>query len=121
MKTNDLSVLLQAFFTDYLISQRQVSQHTIASYRDTFRLLLQFIKRHLKKEPSTVKIDDITVPLIKAFLKNLEKERNISVRSRNQRLAAIHSCFHYAALLYPEKSNLIQQILVIPRKKHDYP
>lgn len=121
MKTNnDLSVLLQAFFTDYLISQRQASQHTIASYRDTFRLFLQFIKKYLKKEPSAIKIDDITVALIKAFLTDLEKNHS-TVRTRNQRLAAIHSCFRYAILLYPERSNLIQQILAIPHKKHEYP
>jgi len=117
---NDLSVLLQAFFADYLISQRQASEHTIASYRDTFRLFLQFIKEYLKKEPSSVKIDDITVPLIKAFLTSLEKKKD-TISTRNQRLAAIHSCFKYAILLYPEKSNLIQQILAIPHKKHEYP
>lgn len=121
MKTNDFSVLLQAFFTDYLISQRQSSEHTISSYRDTFCLFLRFIKKHLKKEPSTIKIEDITVVLIKEFLKDLEETRGISARSRNQRLAAIHSCFQYAALLYPERSNLIQQILAIPHKKHEYP
>lgn len=121
MKSNDFSVLLQAFFTDYLISQRQASEHTISSYRDTFCLFLKFIKKRLKKEPSTVKIDDITVDLIKDFLNDLEKNRNISTRSRNQRLAAIHSCFHYAAFLYPERSSMIQRILAIPHKKHYYP
>lgn len=121
MNTKNLSVLIQAFFTDYLISQRQVSEHTISSYRDTFRLFLLFIKSHLKKEPSAVEIDDITVDLIKSFLKNLEEVRNSSVRRRNQRLAAIHSCFHYAAFLYPERSGLVQQILAIPHKKHEYP
>ncbi|MBS0349759.1 MAG: tyrosine-type recombinase/integrase [Proteobacteria bacterium] len=121
MKTDYFSVLLEKFFTDYLISQRQASEHTISSYRDTFCLFLKFTQKHLKKEPSTIKIEDITVDLIKEFLKDLEKNRNISVRSRNQRLAAIHSCFRYAALLYPERSNLIQQILAIPHKKHDYP
>ena len=121
MKTKNLSELIQAFFTDYLISQRQVSEHTISSYRDTFRLFLLFIKHKLKKEPSAVELDDITVDLIKSFLKNMEEVRNISIRSRNQRLAAIHSCFHYAAFLYPERSGLVQQILAIPHKKHEYP
>jgi len=120
MKTNNFSVLIQAFFTDYLISQRQASQHTIASYRDAFRLFLRFIQKHLKKEPSAVKINDITVQLIKSFLKDLEDKRNVSPRTRNQRLAAIHSCFRYAALLYPEHNSLIQQILSIPQKKHKY-
>jgi len=121
MKTDNFSVLLQRFFSDYLISQRQASGHTISSYRDTFCLFLKFLQRHLKKDPSTIEIENITVDIIKEFLKDLEKNRNISIRSRNQRLAAIHSCFRYAAFLYPEQSNLIQQILAIPHKKHDYP
>lgn len=121
MKTNNFSVLIQTFFTDYLISQRHASEHTIASYRDTFCLFLKFLQKHLKKDPSTIKIENITIDIIKEFLMDLEKNRNISVRSRNQRLAAIHSCFRYAAFIYPELSNLIQQILAIPHKKHDYP
>jgi len=121
MKTDNFSVLIQAFFTDYLISQRRASEHTIASYRDTFCLFLKFLRKHFKKDPSTIKIENITVDIIKEFLSDLEKNRNICVRSRNQRLAAIHSCFRYAAYIYPELSNLIQQILSIPHKKHDYP
>ncbi|OGT42301.1 MAG: integrase [Gammaproteobacteria bacterium RIFCSPHIGHO2_12_FULL_40_19] len=121
MKTANFSVLLQTFFTDYLISQRQASKHTIASYRDTFCLFLKFLQKHLKKDPSTIKIENITVDVIKEFLMDLEKNRNSSVRSRNQRLAAIHSCFRYATFIYPELSNLIQKILLIPHKKHDYP
>ena len=120
MKTDNFSVLLQKFFTDYLISQRQASGNTISSYRDTFCLFLEFLKKYLKKDPTTIKIENINADIIKEFLKDLEKNRNISVRSRNQRLAAIHSCFRYAAFLYPERSNLIQQILAVPHKKHDY-
>lgn len=115
------SVLLQAFFTDYLITQRQVSQHTIESYRDTFRLFLQFTKNKLKKEPSALNLDDITVTEVLSFLKYLEVERKVSARTRNQRLAAIHSCYHYAAFYYPERSDAIQQILAIPQKKHCFP
>ena len=114
----NLSVLLQAFFTDYLVSQRRVSQHTIASYRDTFRLLLQYAHKNLKKEPSKLGLDDINASFIRAFLGSLETERGVSVRSRNQRLAAIRSCFRYAAFYFPEKSNTIQQILAIPHKRH---
>src|SRR5262245_4688283 len=113
MKIYNFSVLLQAFFTDYLISQRQASEHTISSYRDTFCLFLKFLQKHLGKAPSTIKIEDITVDAIKKFLKDLEKDRNNSIRSRNQRLAAIHSCFRFAAFLYPERSSLIQKILAI--------
>jgi site-specific recombinase XerD len=111
------SAVLQSFFTDYLISQRQVSQHTIASYRDTFRLFLSFVRKHLKKAPSNLTLDDIDSSLIRKFLRDLEVHRKISARTRNQRLAAIHSCFRYAALLYPEKSETIQQILAIPQKR----
>ena len=96
MKTNKFSVLLQSFFTDYLVTQRQASQHTIASYRDTFKLLLQFIHNNLKKEPSAVKIEEITTQLIQSILKDLEQTRNVSSRTRNQRLSAIHACYRYA-------------------------
>ena len=75
MKIDYLSILLEKFFTDYLISQRQASEHTISSYRDTFCLFLKFIQKYLKKEPSTIKIENITVDLIKEFLKDLEKNR----------------------------------------------
>ena len=68
MKTANFSVLLQTFFTDYLISQRQASGHTIASYRDTFCLFLKFLRERLKKDPSTIKIENITVDIIKEFL-----------------------------------------------------
>ena len=73
MKTDYFSVLLQKFFSDYLISQRQASGHTISSYRDTFCLFLKFTQKYLKKEPSKIKIENITVDLIKEFLKDLEK------------------------------------------------
>ena len=91
--------LLTAFFTDRLMRQRQASPHTIASYRDTFRLLLQFAQRRLKKPPSSLAIEDLDTPLIGAFLDDLEKERHNSPRSRNVRLAALHSFFRY--LIWP--------------------
>lgn len=121
MKTNNFSILVQTFFSDYLISQRQASNHTVSSYRDTFCLFLKFLQLFLKKDLSAITIENITADVIKEFLKELEKKRNISVRSRNQRLAAIHSCYRYAAFRYPEHSDRIQQILAVPHKKHDYP
>jgi site-specific recombinase XerD len=117
--TNQFSVLLQSFFTDYLIAQRRVSQHTIASYRDTFRLFLRFSQKHLKKAPSNLSLNDIDASLIRLFLRELEAQRNVSAQTRNQRLAAIHSCFRYAALQYPEYSEMIQQILAIPHKRYN--
>ena len=88
-----LARLLEAFFTDRLMRQRKASPHTIASYRDTFRLLLCFAERRLKREPSALNLEDLDAPIIGAFLDDLERERGNSARSRNVRLAAIHSFF----------------------------
>jgi integrase/recombinase XerD len=93
-----LAPLLQAFFTDRLIAQRRVSEHTIASYRGTFRLLLGYATMQTHKRPSTVDIADLDASLIAAFLDHLEQDRHNTVRTRNTRLAAIHSLFGYAAL-----------------------
>jgi integrase/recombinase XerD len=111
--------LLEAFFTDRLMRQRQASPHTIASYRDTFRLLLEFVSLRLKKAPSALSLDDLDAPLIGAFLDHLERERGISARTRNVRLAAIHSFFKYAAFQQPAHSALIQRVLAMPSKRYD--
>ncbi len=111
--------LLEAFFTDRLMRQRQASPHTIASYRDTFRLLLDFVSLRLKKAPSALSLDDLDAPLIGAFLDHLERERGISARTRNVRLAAIHSFFKYAAFLQPAHGALIQRVLAMPSKRYD--
>ncbi len=115
----DLPRLLEAFFTDRLMRQRQASPHTIASYRDTFRLLLQFVQLRLRKAPSALSIGDLDAPLIGAFLDHLEKARGISARTRNVRLAAIHSFFKYAALHCPAQGALIQRLLAMPTKRYD--
>jgi len=114
---NQFAVLLQSFFTDYLMMQRQVSQNTIVSYRDTFRLFLHFCQKHLKKNPADLKLDEINASLIRLFLSDIEKTRHVSAQTRNQRLAALHSCFRYASVQYPECSEMIQQILAIPQKR----
>jgi integrase/recombinase XerD len=120
MKTRtNFSALLQAFFTDRLMRQRQVSPETIASYRDTFCLLFRFVRHHLNKAPSVLEIENLDAPLIVAFLCWLEKERGNCSRTRNARLAAIHSFFRYAALHDPTHSGLIQRILAIPGKRYD--
>lgn len=116
---NSLPSLIESFFVERLISQRQASQHTIASYRDTFRLLFKLIQVRLKKAPSLVHLEDLNPELILEFLKDLEINRGCSVRSRNQRLSALRSFFHYLAFKVPEKSGLIQQVLAIPKKRHD--
>lgn len=112
-----LAVLLERFFTQRLISQRQASPHTISSYRDTFRLLLQFVQRRLHKPPSRLTFAEIDAPLIAAFLDDLERRRGITARSRNLRLTAIRSFFHYAAYEEPSHSSQIQRVLAIPSKR----
>jgi integrase/recombinase XerD len=115
-----LAPTLQAFFTDKLTRQRQASPHTIASYRDTMRLLLTFAQRQAGKQPCKLDLDDLDAPLISAFLDHLEHERHNTVRTRNARLAAIHSLFRHAALRHPEHSALIQRVLAIPPKRSDH-
>ncbi len=121
MKTTTvpLAALLQSFFTDRLLAQRQASPHTIASYRDTFRLLLQFAYLRLKIPPSRLTLEKLDAPFIGTFLDHLEKDRNNAVLSRNLRLTAIHSFFRYAAFQEPDRSAHIQRVLAIPAKRHD--
>src|SRR5256712_12001982 len=115
----NLARLLQAFFTDRLIRQRQASPHTIASYRDTFRLLLGFAQQTLKRAPSALSLEDIDAPLVGAFLAHLERERGNGARSRNTRLGAVRSFFRYAAFSEPGHSALIQRVLAMPTKRYD--
>lgn len=114
-----LAPALQAFFTERLIRQRQASPQTVASYRDTFRLLLGFVTERTGKTPSKLGIDDLDPRTIGAFLEHLHAARGNSVRTRNARLAAIHSFFGYAALQLPEHAALIQRVLAIPPKRFD--
>lgn len=114
-----LAPVLQAFFTDRLIAQRRASGHTIAGYRSTFRLLLGFAAAKSGKAPSALDIADLDASLIAAFLDHLEEDRHNSVRTRNWRLAAIHSLFGYAALHHPEHAATIQRVLAIPSKRHE--
>jgi site-specific recombinase XerD len=111
--------LLESFFVDHLLRQRRASPHTVQSYRDAFRLLLAFTKQHLKKAPSALALDDLDTPAIGAFLDHVEKERGNSPRTRNARLAAIHSFFQYAALQAPEHSAVIHRVLAMQGKKYD--
>ena len=120
MRTNTyFPALLQAFFTDRLIKQRQVSPETIASYRDAFCLLFKFAQQRLNKTPSALEMEDLDSHLIVSFLCWLEDKRGNSARTRNARLAAIHSFFKYASLYDPIHSGLIQRVLAIPGKRYD--
>ncbi|MFQ5626598.1 MAG: tyrosine-type recombinase/integrase [Methyloligellaceae bacterium] len=117
--TTDFAPLLERFFTQRLMTQRQVSPHTIASYRDTFRLFVQFAHKQLKKPPSALAFSDIDPSLVETFLDDLERRRGISARSRNLRLSALRSFFHCAAYFEPAHAARLQQILAIPAKRHD--
>ena len=120
MKTSrNVSSLLQEFFTEYLINQRRASQHTIASYRDSFCLLLKYVQQQLKKSPVVLELSDLNARFIGDFLIHLEKNRGVCARSRNQRLAAIRSFFHYISLYAPEHIALIQQVLAVPSKRYE--
>ncbi|MGB0098203.1 MAG: tyrosine-type recombinase/integrase [Solirubrobacteraceae bacterium] len=116
-----LAPTLQAFFTDYLLRQRQASPHTIIAYRDAIRLLLQFTAERTGKQPHQLDIADLDAPLMVAFLAHLEHERHNTVRTRNARLAAIHSLYHYAGLRHPEHAALIARVLAIPPKRAETP
>jgi integrase/recombinase XerD len=119
--TSDLAALLEGFFAQRLIAQRRVSPHTLASYRDTFRLLLKFAEQHLGPPPSELTLCDLNAEFIGRFLDHLESDRTNSVRSRNLRLTAIRSFFCYAAVEAPPHAALIQRVLAIPRKRHARP
>ena len=112
-----LAPLLERFFIQRLMQERRVSPHTISSYRDTFRLFLKFAQQRLHKPPSALTFEEIDAPLIGAFLDHLERQRGLSVRSRNLRLTAIRSFFRYLAFELPTHSAQIQRVLAIPSKR----
>ncbi len=114
-----LAPLLEAFFSERLQRQRRASSHTVAAYRDAFRLLLAFAEKHTGKAPSIQLLADIDAPLVGAFLDHLERGRGNSIRTRNARLAAIHSFFRFAAIREPAHAGLIQRVLAMPQKRFD--
>jgi site-specific recombinase XerD len=114
-----LAPTLQAFFTERLIRQRHASGHTIAAYRDTWRMLLGYASTRTGLAPSALDIADLDATLIAGFLDHLETQRGNSVRTRNARLAAIHSLFRYAALAHPEHAESLSRVLAIPPKRFD--
>lgn len=108
---------LQAFFTDRLQQQRNASPHTVVAYRRSFCLLLKFAQERSGKQPSRLDFTDLSATLVVAFLQHLETDRHNSIRSRNARLAAIHSFFRFAATRHPEHANDIQRVLAVPHKR----
>ena len=116
-----LAPILEAFFTDRLLTQRRASPHTVAAYRDTFTLLLGYALERTGKYPAQLELGDLDAALIAAFLQHLETDRGNSVSTRNARLAAIHSLFRYAALRAPEHAALIARVLAVPSKRQHRP
>ena len=114
----DFPRLLAAFFTQRLMQQRQASPHTIASYRDTFRLLVRYAERELGKPPTELALDDLDTDFLGAFLTHLETERGNDPRTRNTRLAAIRSFFAYVAVQEPQHAALAQRVLAMPSKRY---
>jgi integrase/recombinase XerD len=112
-----LAPTLESWFTERLIGQRHASPNTVAAYRDTWRLLLNFVHQRTGKQPNQLDLADLDAPLIADFLNHLEQHRRNSTRTRNARLAAIRSFFRFAALRHPEHGGLIARVLDIPTKQ----
>ena len=120
MKTGcNVATLIERYFTERLMRQRNVSANTIASYRDTFRLLFTFAQARLRKTPSALTLDELDAPFIGEFLADLETKRCVGVTTRNLRLTAIRSFFRFVSFEEPAHSALIQRVLAIPSKRHD--
>ncbi len=119
MSAATLPSLLHSFFTERLLAQRRASSHTVASYRDCFRLLLGFATKRLGKQPSALTLEELDALLISKFLDHLERDRGNSVRSRNVRLAALHSFFRYVAMNEPAHLLHCQRVLAIPNKRYE--
>ena len=120
MKTStsaSLLPLMQGFFTQRLMQQREASPHTVDSYRSSFKLFFRFASKRLGLPPDRMHFEQIDAPLVTAFLDDLETSRNVSARTRNLRLTAIHSFFRYAAFELPTHGAQIQRVLAIPGKR----
>lgn len=111
--------LLQVFFADHLITQRRLSTQTVASYRDTFRLLLRFVHRETGIEPAFLPLSALNAKRVLAFLDELEKDRGNTIASRNLRLTAIRSFYRMVALHDPASIGIATQVLAIPIKRTD--
>lgn len=118
-KTSLIGPLIQSFFTQHLLINKRVSPQTVTSYRDTLRLLLQYLKEQIGKEPSLVSVSDLDAPVVLSFLNYLEQQRHNSAQSRNVRLAAIRTFFRWVALRDPESVGLATRVLSIPLKRTD--
>lgn len=120
-KRPSFAALVQEFFGDRLIQQQNASAHTVASYRDTFRLLLRYFQKRHRKDPTTLAMEDFDAPVLLAFLLDLEKQRKNSIRTRNARLAALRSFMKYAQARDPSILAIAQRVLAIPMKRFHRP
>src|SRR5437867_11294794 len=119
MNASSFPALLQRFFTERLITQQGASPHTIAGYRDTFRLLLQFATERLGRMPSVLRLEELDAEFLERFLEHLEHDRRNRPRTRNHRLSALHAFFRYVALAEPAFGLQCQRILAIPAKRFE--
>jgi integrase/recombinase XerD len=119
MNIHPLATYLQRFFTERLGTQLKASPNTIASYRDTFRLLLKYAAGHLRRAPTDLQVPDIDADLVGTFLADIEKTRGNAARSRNTRLSAIRSFFKYVAVNEPQLLHHCQRVLAMPAKRHE--
>lgn len=119
MNSSSLQSLIQLFFTDRLLKQLGVSPHTVAAYRDAFRLLLRFASERLSHAPSDLRIEDLNASFLGKFLDYLEEARGNCTRTRNNRLAALHAFFQYVSISEPALVLHCQRVLAIPSKRHE--
>jgi site-specific recombinase XerD len=120
-KPPSFAALVQAFFAEHLQQQRAMSPRTVAAYRDAFVLFLNFAKARLRKQPTAIRLHDITPALILAFLDHLEHERGNSVRSRNARLAALRAFLKFAGRRDVTALHVVEQALGVPMKRFERP
>ncbi|MGO9203978.1 MAG: tyrosine-type recombinase/integrase [Limisphaerales bacterium] len=118
---NPLPALVQNFFTQHLMAERQLSSCTVASYRDTFRLLLGYFQAQTHRSASQQRLEDWDAPHILGFLEHLEKQRHCCARSRNARLAAIHCFMRFVSQQEPKHLALAVRVLAIPNKRQSRP
>jgi integrase/recombinase XerD len=120
MNMSSLPSLIQRFFTQRMLEQQGLSEHTVASYRDTFRLLLEFAAQHIGHAPSKLQMEELDASFVENFLRHLEQGRGNSVRTRNARLAAVHAFFRFVAISEPALGLQCQRILAIPSKRCEH-
>jgi len=121
MKTVDFGSIVQSFFIDYLVLQRGLRTTSVQTYRDVIKLLLCFVADRSRKKVSRLAIGDFSLELTQEFLNHLEQKRGNHIRTRNHRLAVLHSFFEYVARRAPESLSICQQIAAIPPKRAPSP